>query len=168
MKTLDVINIIASRIYNVDPNILLSRSKNERLVYARFTAISLRNEDGVGIVDLADMYNLNQESIRYAIRKTSELIKFNVDFRKKYNEARYMYKLGVVPFSPEHLKCGSEVRTRVDSLGISRCGVVTTIKDSTFTVEAYDDREYKTVHDVDTGRINVDYESSLDIVAISL
>lgn len=168
MKTLDVIDTIAANLYDIDPIMLHSRSRRERVAYARFVAISLRFDGGVSVPDLAKMYGLNQETIRYAIRKTRELVSFNAPFRNKYSYAHRLYLSGCIPFAAELIANGSHVRTRTDSNGLVRCGIVTKLDNNLFTVESFNDPRYITVHDRITGRVSPEYESSLDIVQIDI
>lgn len=58
------------------------------------------------------------------------------------------------------------VWTRTDSRNRSYEGIVTHIDDSTFTVESFLNPNYHTVHNLDSGRISCDYETSLDIVEV--
>lgn len=165
---MDTIDTIAARLYDIDPSILRTRNRAERVAYARFIAISLRHADGLDILALSRLYLLDVESIRYALRKTVELEKFNTPFRKLYHEAQRMYASGCVPYDSKLIRQGVEVRTRIDSSGMSRTGLVSGIDDDFFTVESFDDPSYLSVHDIKTGHISTQFESSLDIVAISI
>lgn len=168
MRTFDIIDIITAREYDVDPDAMYSRSKIEQIVYARFLAITLRHDDGASLVELAQRYTMNTNSIRYALRKTVELIRFNKAFRLHFQHAQALYKQGCVPYIKDLLSNGAEVRTRTDNQGVARCGIVTQINDTSFTVESFDNTSIKTIHNIETGRVADYFESSLDIVAINI
>lgn len=168
MNTIDLIDTLASRAYDVDPVLLHSHRREERVAHARFIAISLRYHDGVSLSDISSIYRMNIESIRYALRKTKELATYNPPFARRYLEAKRLYYSGYTPFDCQLVAGGSHVRTRADSLGLVRCGIVITINENSFTVESFDDPTYSTINDRHTGRISPHYESSLDVVAIRI
>lgn len=168
MNTIDIIDTIAASVYDIDPAMLYSKSRPERLAYARFVAISLRYNDGMTAAEIAQRYDLNVETIRYGICRTRELVKYNAPFRAKYEYALNLYTTKSIPFSAAMLTPGCRVRTRTDSTGMSLCGIVTHVGASSFTVESFTNPDYKTEHDLNTGRVWVEYESSRDIVSITI
>lgn len=166
--TYDSIDTIVARLYDIEPAMLAAEGRKERAVLARFTAIRLRIEfdPEASIESLSRRYNRSESPIRHALKQAQQFWKTDRSFRLKFQHAREMLSTGRQPYAPELLHRGAMVWTRPTSDGEVVMGVVTNIASETFTVESFDNPDYKTINQIDTGRQMADYESSRDILYI--
>lgn len=104
--------------------------------------------------------------VDHYLRRAAELKRYDAWFRGKCAESLLFLHRNRVPYSADRIQVGTAVWTRTDSRNRSYEGIVTHIDDSTFTVESFLNPNYHTVHNLDSGRISCDYETSLDIVEV--
>lgn len=164
----DQIDIIVARIFEMDPGYLCSKTRNGRVVSARFLAILLRTEKepDVSHEKLGEHYNKKRGAIRHAIQQARNLLKYNKGFRKQYEAAQFYLNEKRLPYAPDLIRPGAKVWTRPDSAGEVFQGRVTSITDTLFTVESFEDQNFKITNWLDTGRIHRNCESSLDIISV--
>lgn len=162
----DMIDIVVARVFDIDPAMLSAETRKERAAFARFLAFRIRNEQGLDHEETGRLYNRDPETVRRGIRKAAELEKYNKVFRSRCEEVARLLAEGMIPFDPSKLCTGLTVRTRSDSAGIARLGIVTKVTEETFTVESFENPGYHTTHQLATGRLSPQFETSLDIVRI--
>lgn len=162
----DLIDIVVARVFDIDPVMLRAETRKERAAFARFLAFRLRSEQGLDNSAIGLLYHRDQETVRRGIRKAAELERYDKGFRERCQSVIRMLNEGMIPYDPSKLSVGQTVRTRPDSAGISRLGIVTRVSEETFTVESFENPGYHTTHRIESGRLSPQFETSLDIVLI--
>lgn len=166
MEQYDLIDIIVARVFDIDPAMLRAETRKERAAFARFLAFALRKNQGLDNEQIGRLYNRDSGSVRRGIRKGGELEMYDKAFRQRCKEVRRLLTGGMIPYDPSKLTQGLTVRTRTDSSGIARLGIITRMMEETFSVESFENPGYHTQHLTATGRLSPQFETSLDIVLI--
>lgn len=162
----DMIDVVVSSVFDIEIKILNSTFRHDRAAMARMAAMQIRAERGESRMEIAERYNRSVRMVDHYLRRAAELKRYDAWFRGKYAESLSFLHRNRVPYSADRIQVGTAVWTRTDSRNRSYEGIVTHIDDSTFTVKSFLNPNYHTVHNLDSGRISCDYETSLDIVEV--
>lgn len=160
----DIIDSIVARAFDIEPSIIYSDVRKERVIQARFTSFALRKEYGVPEEQIARMYGKSISTIKHGLQRVMDMRLYDPEFKKRWKMVSDLLTQGLLPYDASKLSIGQTVRTRADSAGIARLGIVTKITSDTFTVESFDNPGYRTTHQITTGRLSPQFETSLDIV----
>ena len=162
----DIIDVIVSSVFDIEMQILNSTFRHDRAAMARMAAMQIRAEQGESRMEIAERYNRSVRMVDHYLRRVAELKRYDAWFKGKYAESLSLLHRNRVPYSSDRIQVGTTVWMRTDSRNRSYEGIVTHIDDSIFTVESFLNPNYCTVHNLDSGRISRDYETSLDIVEV--
>lgn len=162
----DHIDEVVSSVFDLDSDLLRSSCKHERVTMARMAAMHIRVRQGEDTMVIADLYKRSSRMVAHYIRRADGLLKYDTWFKSRYTEILSFLSLGRLPYHPNNINIGSIVWTRTDSRNRRYKGIVTQINDTTFVVESFLDATYHTEHDLQSGRISDQYETSLDITQI--
>lgn len=162
----NLIDTIVARVFDIDISMLRDKTRKARAAQARFLVFSLRAAQEMDIIQIGNLYNRNKQTIRHGIAQQKNLEKYDKRFRQRCEEVRRLIHIQMLPYDPSLLHVGATVRTRINSSGNTITGTVARITEDFFIVESFEHPSFISKNYIATGRCELAYETSHDIILI--